>query len=173
MEVTIEITTYCGNDCDYCSTGASINGKHIPYSDIYDFLQKCPTIKRINISGGEPLSHPEFYKILKLCDQYTNEVWVYTNDIKNIRYNSDVVKEIRVEANVCIIPGRSVYIPKTADKIHLLQLTKSGRAKNMEPTKLKASSNIEKDNCNTCNHILLQADGNVVNSPCVKCYKER
>ena len=115
MEVTIEITSYCPNNCDYCSTNASEFGKIISYADIEQFLKRVENIDRINISGGEPLSHPEFYNILLLCESYTNNVWVYTNALRKIIYNSDVVKEIEVHANVCLIPGREVYLPKNVE----------------------------------------------------------
>jgi hypothetical protein len=201
MEVTIEITSYCDYNCDYCSTNASKKGKHLGFEKIEEFLKSSwknvfdaaprfldesvgwrdneyAVIERINISGGEPLSHPRFYDILKLCRSYTDNVWVYTNALTQIIYNSDIVQEIKVEANVCLIPGRNIYIPKDVSKVHLLQLVKQGRAKNMEPGKYHVSSNIEKvedcdHNCNNCQHILLQADEKIVAAPCKKNYDGR
>ncbi|KKL18490.1 hypothetical protein LCGC14_2474970, partial [marine sediment metagenome] len=133
MEVTIEITDYCPNECDYCSTYASCRGYlRVSQKEVNEFLSKIffkNEITRINISGGEPLSHPDFYEIFCLCKSYTKNVWVYTNAITQIIYNTDIVKEIKVEANVCLTPGREVYIPENADKVHLLQLVKQGRAK--------------------------------------------
>lgn len=106
MELTIEITNYCENECDYCSSNASKSGKYLSYDEIEKFIHENlkNVIHRINISGGEPLSHPDFYKILLLCKKYTRSVWVYTNAIEKIIYNSDVIKEIKVESNVCLIP---------------------------------------------------------------------
>ena len=176
MEVTIEITDYCLYNCDYCSTNADIHGIPLDFGIIEAFLKGIPsTIDRINISGGEPLSHPDFYSILNLCKKYTDNVWVYTNAITQIIYNTDIVKEIKVDANVCLVPGREVYIPKNADKVHLLQLVPQGRAKNMKPARFHVSSNIEKSddcdhNCDNCNHILLQANTKVVSAPCKKEY---
>jgi len=133
-------------------------------------------ITRINISGGEPLSHPFFITILQLCETYTPNVWVYTNALKQIMYNTDVVKEIRVEANVCLTPGKEVYIPKNADKVHLLQLIPQGRAKDMKPANIAVSSNLipekkAEHDCAHCGHVLLQANRKVVESPCKKCYE--
>lgn len=180
MEVTIEITTYCPNNCVYCSTNASEYGKHMDFEQIREFLlatwQKYGRyINRINISGGEPLAHPDFYKILRMCYDYTENVWVYTNAIKQIIYNADVAKEVKVEANVCLMPGREVYIPKTAHKVHLLQLVPQGRAKHMKPANFHVSSNITRHDecdhdCSNCKHTLLQADGKIVEAPCKKDY---
>ena len=180
MEVTIEITDYCPNNCNYCSTNAGLDKSEFLSRDaIKKFLEEVVQmdtgeIDRINISGGEPLAHHEFYDILNLCKAYTKNTWVYTNAITQIIYNADIVKEIEVEANVCLVPGRSVYIPKKADKIHLLQLVKQGRAKDMEPGKFHVSGNLSDGNgcgsCKDCDHVLLQADGKIVQAPCKKEY---
>lgn len=175
MEVTVEITDYCPNECDYCSTNAEPIRKNIlGRKEIESFLNTIDVIDRINISGGEPLSHPDFYGILELCNSYTNNVWVYTNAIKQIIYNTDIIKEIKVEANACLIPGRSVYIPENADKVHLLQLVKQGRAKDMAPANIKVSGNIPRNDCScdNCNHFVLQANRKAVLAPCRKDYEQ-
>jgi len=177
MEVTIEITDYCPNNCAYCSTNAGLDcNNELDVAEIVVFLDdvcsKHP-VNRINISGGEPLSHPDFYGILNICKSHTDNVWVYTNAITQIMYNTDIVEEIKVEANVCLMPGKKSYIPKRADKVHLLQLVPQGRAKNMKPANLKASGNIAGSSCGSCadcKHILLQADRKVVAAPCKKDY---
>jgi len=179
MEVTLEITDFCPHSCTYCSTNAGPIRKNIlSVDEIKRFLainstMRNRTIDRINISGGEPLSHPQFYYILNLCYRYTDNVWVYTNAIKQIMYNTDVVKEIKTEANVCLTPGKEVYIPKNADKVHLLQLVKQGRAKNIEPANISASANIPKNDCScdSCDHTVLQADRKIVGPPCEKKYE--
>lgn len=174
LEVTIEITSYCPHYCNYCSTNAGPKGKHLSYERILKFLESLEDIDRINISGGEPLSHPKFYDILNLCYKITNDVRVYTNAIKHIIFNSDIIKEITIEANVCIAPGHIVWIPEKADKIHLLKLVHQGRAKNIPEKEIVVSHNFEMDcthDCKKCLNILLQADGQVVSSPCKKKYR--
>jgi organic radical activating enzyme len=180
MEITIEITNFCENECDYCSSNATpLNAKYIDYEDVISFL-KCITekIDRINISGGEPLAHPQFYKILRACEMRCKDVWVYTNALKQIRFNASVIPEVNVEANVCLIPGRKVYLPKKVNKIHLLQLVKQGRAEDNEliPGSYHVSSNISggsECDCSECKHkFLLQADGKIVQTPCKKSYED-
>lgn len=176
MEVTLEITDYCPNQCEYCSTNASPDKLHkLTYDQVKLYLSKVKdsgeTIDRINISGGEPLAHPEFYIILELCYSYTNNVWVYTNIIRQLIYNTTVLDEVKVEANVCLVPGKEVYIPKNADKVHLLQLVPQGRAKDIKPAKFHVSGNIIGEHkCVECKHSLLQADGKIVDAPCKKEY---
>lgn len=180
MECTVEITNFCDRGCKYCSTNA-INdrnrSKFLSIDEVNNFLISTEVssgfIDRINISGGEPLAHPNFYEILKVCESFSENVFVYTNAITNLIYNSDIVSEVNVESNVCLVPGSSVYIPKNANKVHLLQLIPQGRAKGMKPANLKASGNIAGSDCGSCaecKHSLLQADGKVVAAPCKKDY---
>ena len=177
MEVTIEITQKCPHACPYCSSNATLNGKHLNKKRIFNFLKAMQKItdldiERINISGGEPLSHPDFYEILMFCYSITDNVWIYTNTIRQIIFNSDIVKELKVEANVCVIGGKEIYIPKNVDRVHLLKLIRQGRAKDYTKQNVTVSSNFlaERD-CSSCNHVLLQADGKIVEAPCKKKYK--
>lgn len=175
MEITLEITGYCPNYCDYCSTNAGPkNTDRLSVEEVIEFLDQFDDkdIDRINISGGEPLSHSNFYYILKICKRRTDNVWVYTNALDKIMYNTDIVKEIEVDANVCLAPGKESYIPRKANKVHLLQLVKQGRAKDLEPANLQASGNIPKGvcDCSECDHVLLQANKKVVKAPCQKEY---
>jgi hypothetical protein len=173
VEVTIEITKYCPYYCEYCSTNASVDGEHLLYEDIEYFLRGFMDVDRINISGGEPLSHPEFYKILLLCYSYTDNVWVYTNALRKIIYNSDIIDEIEVHANVCLVPGKHVYLPKNVNQVHLLKLVKQGKAKDMDDGNFSVSGNLRGCNaCGQCDHVLLQADGKIVDAPCKKDYIE-
>jgi len=166
-EYTIEITTYCPYNCNYCSTNATENGIHIDTETIKQFLHnKIQATDRINISGGEPLSHPKFYEILQLCKKLTPDVWVYTNELTQIRYNTSVIKEIKVDANICLTPGEEVYIPKNAHKVHLLQFVPTGRGKNIKPINMKLSGS----DCKNYNHKVLQANGKIVDAPCKKDY---
>ncbi len=171
MEVTIEITQYCPWKCDYCSSNAGPQGKHLSKERILNFLSSLKNVTRINISGGEPLSHPNFFEILMKCYDITDNVYVYTNAIKNIIFNSDIIREVNVEANVCVIAGREIYIPKDVSRVHLLKLVHQGRAKNLPKQNITVSGNFcNNEKCKHCNHILLQANGKVVPSPCKKEY---
>ena len=175
MEYTIEITTYCPNHCDYCSTNAGDArdvDHHLRIESIKEFLEDVTPQDRINISGGEPLAHPQFWTILQHCKSITSDVWVYTNAIEKMRYNTSILKEVTVEANVCLAPGEKIYIPEKASKVHLLQLVPTGRAKDMKPANIHVSGNI-RNGCQGCNHLVLQADRQIVAAPCKKNYKRK
>jgi len=139
-EVTVEITNYCLHNCPDCSSDATRYGKPLEYKKIRLFLinnipkgrEKVPHFDRINISGGEPLSHPNFYEILMLCEYWAKEVVVYTNAIKHIAYNASVLKELKVKANVCLIPDTNIHIPKGNFTVNLLKFIPQGRGKNIK-----------------------------------------
>lgn len=174
-EFTLEITSYCPHACEYCSSEAGPDGKHLPYEEAVAFLdaQKVNGFDVISISGGEPLSHPRFWDILQLCRSKTNNVWVYTNALPRIRYNATVIPEVWREAYCCLVPGREIYIPARADAVRLVQLVSQGRARDMKPANIDVSGNLKgRDYCDLCDHTVLQADGQVADAPCRKRYGE-
>ena len=175
-EATIEITQYCPyGDCDYCSSNASLDGEHLPLDLILETIEKFEPLKVLNISGGEPIFHPNIGEILWQSRKKAKKVRLYTNMIDVLLYNTDKVKDIEVEANVCMIGGRSRYLPKPIInvKTHLLKLVHQGRASDLPEQNIVVSRNFwDIDSCKDCDHILLQADGKVVKAPCVKEYSE-
>lgn len=174
MEVTIEITQYCPNKCPECSSAASPEGKHLPYEKIIEFLTEQTDIERINISGGEPVAHPRFWDILQYCYILCNDVRVYTNAFRHIMFNSKIIRGLKVEANVCVVPGQSIYVPTTdeADEVHLLKFIPQGRGKFIKTQNIVVSRNFwDPGHCDKCAHTLLQADGKVVTAPCRKTYE--
>lgn len=182
MEVTIEITQYCPHECPECSTNATPKGKHLSLGKIISFLdnQKNITrdnqtkITRINISGGEPLAHPDFYHIIQYCYTLCDDVRVYTNALRHIMFNSKIIKGIKIETNVCVVPGQKMYIPTVdeADCVHLLKFVPHGRGKFIKTQNIVVSRNFwDPEHCNKCDHILLQADGQIVTAPCKKAYE--
>ena len=68
-EITIELTDYCPHKCRFCSSNATDNISEAVFLT-YNSIKNILTNKRFDhiiLSGGEPLSHPEFYRIYKLC----------------------------------------------------------------------------------------------------------
>ena len=170
VEVTVEITKQCLNECPWCSTGATPDGEHLSFEKIKEFLDSIDNIDIINVSGGEPLRHPEFSKIWWYCRSKSEKVVLYSNAIEYLKYNTYVIKEINIEANVVMVPGQECYLSSKA-KNHLLKLVHQGRAKDFPNHEIVVSRNFYDPNaCETCDHILLQADGKTVSAPCKKEY---
>jgi organic radical activating enzyme len=171
-ELTIEITNYCDHNCTFCSSNANAVGKPLEIAKIYKFLNdNIPfglKVDRINISGGEPLSHPKFYEILKMCENMAIEVWVYSNAIKNLAYNASVIDGVKVIANVPLAPDTTIHLPKEGE-VHLLKFIPQGRGHDIKPLKVKPSCNlVDEKQCAECGHIVLRSDGVTVKHPCKK-----
>lgn len=172
MEAIIEVTQYCEEECPYCSSNASKDGRPLSFKKIKEFLESQENLTIINISGGEPLSHPNIWKILKLCNSLVGaeNVYLCSNAIRNLVYNANVVPRVFVAANVCVIPGETVTFPDNVDLIKVLKLVHQGRAKDLPRIATTASSNFQMKGCVNCETIVLQADGKIVNAPCKKEY---
>lgn len=163
QEITVEITNYCPNNCVYCSSDAGPKGdQYLTLDQIKSFLGDG-FYDRINISGGEPLAHPEFYKILQLCKSKLTEtgfVAVYTNELDCIMYNASLKYGVRVEANLPVLPD--------VNKVHILAVTPQGReAKRPD---IHYSCNWE-TKCDNCSNTVLRPDGSVEKTPCTKNLK--
>lgn len=164
LELTIEVTSYCPHSCNFCSSNCGPNGQHLDYETIERFLNHYQEVQRINISGGEPLAHPYFWRILEAAKAKSSDVRVYTNALEHIHYNAHVIPEVEVSAHVCLVPGERVYIPQKAHNVRLLQLIPQGRAAEIVPINCTLSGH----DCDHCNHALLRCDGRVAKAPCAK-----
>lgn len=162
-EITFELTDYCPNDCKYCSSDCEMERKKAVFLSIktvqnYLFGKK---FKHIILSGGEPLAHHNFWNILQLCKQHSDDVVIYTNAITHLIYNANVIDGVYLEANLTITPE--------TDKIHILRRVKQGKESNRPEVHL--SKNHSKD-C-SCNHGVVRPDGNIYKTPCNKYEKQK
>ncbi|MGV9200309.1 MAG: radical SAM protein [Promethearchaeia archaeon] len=165
-ELTIEITDFCTEDCPYCSSDATNNrddGFFLdPYEDVLLYLWREGEFDRINISGGEPLAHPKFYEILEICESYAEDVVVYTNALKHIRFNASVIDGVTVEANLTL--------KDNTEEIHVLKRTKQGRE--LDRPEVKFSGNWSGESCKDCEHRVMRKDGKIYDRPCNKWEEE-
>ena len=168
-ERTYEITDYCPHDCPFCSSDTTDNPKDAIFMSVADIAGDLANASgstgnfdgvpfdRIIISGGEPLAHPQFYQILKLCEEYSKDVVVYSNAIRHIVYNASVIDGVYVEANLTVLPN--------VGKLHILKRVEQGReAKRPE---VKLSSNWDGDCSKECEHVVVRPDGSL-GRPCLK-----
>ena len=162
-EITVELTNYCPNDCKFCSSNATTDEEEaifIKPKQVRDILRN-QTYDRIIISGGEPLSHPQFWDILQICKQHTEDVFLYSNAITHLAYNPHVIDGVYLEANITVTPE--------TDKIHILRRVKQGREANRPEVVLSSTS---PDKCSKCNHMVIRPNGMIAKAPCDKWTKE-
>lgn len=79
--VHIEITSMCNERCIHCYIPHEKKTVQMSKETFYDILQQCREMKvlHINISGGEPMLHPNFLDFIKKCNAYNFSVNVLSN----------------------------------------------------------------------------------------------
>jgi MoaA/NifB/PqqE/SkfB family radical SAM enzyme len=164
-KITIEITNFCPNSCKYCSSNIVNDIKDATFLSVEKILEILIKIQKekniimfeqIIISGGEPLSHPNFYQILSLLRLYTKDVLVYSNMITHICFNANVIDNIYVESNLTI--------SSDVDKIHILKRIEQGKEK--KRPEVVYSKNFTQE-CN-CYELVILSNGEITDSPCKK-----
>lgn len=79
--VHIEITSICNERCIHCYIPHENKTVQMSKEMFYDILEQCREMKvlHINISGGEPMLHPNFLDFIKKCTEYNFSVNVLSN----------------------------------------------------------------------------------------------
>jgi len=160
-ELTLELTNHCIHGCKFCSSNAVedwADAQFLTLGTIVSVLHD-KHFDRINLSGGEPLSNPDFYHIHRICEDHADDVVVYSNLIKHLIYNAHVIDGVYLEANLTVTPE--------TDKIHILRRVKQGKEANRPEVKLSRN---HREDC-SCDHKVLRYDGKFVRTPCAK-YEE-
>ena len=66
--MTIMITNYCDMGCLHCMQKSTTSGKHMDeevFKKSLAFAKHSPRLTTLQISGGEPTSHPNFLKLME------------------------------------------------------------------------------------------------------------
>lgn len=158
-ELTLEITNRCPHNCEFCSSSSTPDS-----TEMLSVIEVANAImqynpKVIHISGGEPLSHPDFYQILQLCADTVEakNVIVHTNALRQIAYNKHVIPDILVHG----------YITDAGDDvIHIAKRVKQGRE--AQRPEVHLSCNYTGEGCAACNHPVVRPSGMVAKAPCRK-----
>lgn len=160
-ELTLELTNYCEHGCRFCSSDAIDDREKAEYLSMARVAMAIDDqhFDRINLSGGEPIAHPDFYAIYRYCEKHADDVAVYSNLITHLIYNAHVIDGVYLEANLTVTPE--------TDKIHILRRVKQGKEANRPEVKLSRN---HCEDC-SCDHRVLRYDGKVVRTPCAK-YEE-
>lgn len=68
--VDLKITDYCGWGCKFCYQGSTKEGAHAPYNRLEKTLRALAKngVFEVAIGGGEPVEHPDFARLITLCN---------------------------------------------------------------------------------------------------------
>lgn len=85
-DLCFEIIQKCPNNCLFCSSCADITKENIiSYEDFtktIDYFYEKYGIKEISLSGGEPLLHPDLYKMIAYCSNKGIKTVLFTSGLK-------------------------------------------------------------------------------------------
>lgn len=84
-EFRISITSYCNMKCVYCHNEGNIKKSMLTIDNIKRIIDSSYNLgmKNVRITGGEPLTHPDIEKIVKmLANDYHLKVGINTNCIE-------------------------------------------------------------------------------------------
>ena len=157
-EITLELTDYCPFGCPYCSSNATQDWDEATWIrlDQVMLILIGRHFDHIILSGGEPLAHPQFYPIFKLCEQHTGDVVVYSNLIRHRAYNANAIDGVYLEAALTVTP-------ETAH-VRILRRVEQGKERQRPQVTFSRNHDGECD----CDHKVVKPDGSVVKAPCAK-----
>ena len=83
-EMSIEILRKCPNNCVHCSSKSSITcSEIIPYDLFCNVIHNAIELglKTVCFSGGEPILHPDFIKMIEYVNSLNLDSYIYTSGI--------------------------------------------------------------------------------------------
>ena len=149
----IEVTDRCNLSCPTCYASSSpMHGRHRTLAEIEEMLDIIvrnegePDV--VQISGGEPTVHPQFFEILDLAKaRPIRHLMVNTNGIR-------IAKDIRfVERLASYMPDFEIYLQFDSFKPAALE---SMRGENLLETRMKALEHLNRFNLSTTLVVTLQ-----------------
>ena len=81
INVTVELTDNCNLKCKHCYKGDSQKLKELSTPDMLSILKSLVEngVKGIELTGGEPLMHSDFFDILEFCGENFAVIAILTN----------------------------------------------------------------------------------------------
>lgn len=105
-ELCLEITNECLLNCMHCSSSSHVEDERLDKETVLKVIDDFEDLggKELEISGGEPLLHPDVWEILKYCENKSFLTTLYTTGIANVPI-SDVVNKLNVDRVVISLNG--------------------------------------------------------------------
>ena len=113
-DLCFEVIQTCPNNCLFCSSCSGIDKKmsvdYDTFKKTIDFFMSHGGIEEISISGGEPLLHPDIFKIIRYCKKYGIRTVLFTSGIKFRKKMTDEEKRdlehnLRIQYNSYLKEG--------------------------------------------------------------------
>lgn len=100
--VLIELTYRCNLDCFFCYNDLGLRGRPLTFEQYETFLRDLAAMNVLNVtlSGGEPLAHPEFFRIGALARDLGFVVRVKSN---GHALRGDLARRLREEVDPFVV----------------------------------------------------------------------
>lgn len=95
--ICISITSICNLNCKYCYRFASKRNKYMPREDFENILIKLKKLgyKKINLTGGEPLLHPNIKEFINIAFDLGFFIALSTNSIL-LELDNPIYKQVNI-----------------------------------------------------------------------------
>lgn len=77
LSLTFQLTRDCNFSCTYCSEPPGIRSRS--HEDLLAMIDKLTGMRRIILSGGEPMQYRRFWEVLEFCQDRFEQVVLSTN----------------------------------------------------------------------------------------------
>jgi radical SAM protein with 4Fe4S-binding SPASM domain len=128
--IILEITNKCNLSCNHCYLSSSYKGINVSLKYIKKIKEeiKKKNIEVIAISGGEPLTHPSFKKIVSLLLPHTKKLIIESNLLllkkRLINFLEKIKENIIIQTSIESIrgeSGRGINLEILKNKLRLLK----------------------------------------------------
>lgn len=105
----IEITSDCNLRCKHCYNNSGLNIIELSYDKIIKILDYCAEKKceNLTISGGEPILHPDFFKVIDYASSRFKNIIIGTNATMLDQKNVKKLKKYEIEMFQVSVDGSS------------------------------------------------------------------
>jgi len=99
-EILLEIISRCNLNCKHCFNRPGDNAVDMSLDDINRIINKCLKhgLKKVALSGGEPLVHPQIKEIIQNCKNYPDITFTITTN--GLLLNKEFIDLMRPIPNI-------------------------------------------------------------------------
>lgn len=100
--VVLEITDRCNLHCRHCMNRPDFSNIETEYEKVEYVIKKIVEygVKKVYLSGGEPLLHKDLFRIILLCDRYKDIEFVFTTN--GLLLTEEILNTLEQKSNILL-----------------------------------------------------------------------
>ena len=95
MDLAFNIIRKCNKSCEYCYL--DMNGESLSLDEIKKVVSELENVRKVTITGGEPLIHPQIFDIINFLNKKTDGINLLTNGIELTDENTTKLENYDIE----------------------------------------------------------------------------